>query len=183
METTDLKELWKTIPNPKKNTEQLVEMLKESNHPILKGIRRQLTLELIGFSVFLACYYTMFDGTYKPVLSNLVLILAIVTPIFHNIKGYWLYQNIKDAANLRDSLNAYLKRVNNYAVQAIGTRLIFAAGLMFFFTNGLNLGPQKLLLASCGILVIFSLQLFFLYKIWKSRIDRLKININALATI
>lgn len=182
METTDLKELWKTIPNPKKNNEQLVEMLKESNHPILKGIRKQLTLELIGFLVFLACYYTMFDGDDKPLLSNLILILAIVTPIFHNIKGYWLHQYIKDAANLKDSLNAYLKRINNYAVQAIGSRLIFAAGLMFFFTYGLNLETQKLFVASCGILVIFSLQLLFHYRIWKNRINRLKTNISALAT-
>ncbi len=179
METTELKSLWKAIPNPQKNSEQLLQMFKESNQPILRAIKNQLLFEILGFSLFLVCYYSMFDAHQKPIWVNLFLALAILAPIFHNLKGYQLYQKAFGTHSLKANLTNYLKQVNNYTVQVLICRIVFAGGLLFFFSYGLTFGPKKWLILA-GIGLIFSIQLAYLYQIWAKRINRLKANINAL---
>lgn len=181
METTDLKSLWQSIPSPAKKNEQLVAMLKENNQPVLQGIKKQLLLEGMGFLAFLACYYTMFDGAQKPIWLNLTLLLAICTPILHHIKSYQFYQSKIDATNLKVSLGTYLGRLNNYVVHVLVCRIVFAFGLLFFFSYNLNFNLQKWA-AIAAIVFVFGIQLSLLYKVWANRIKQLKANIEALDT-
>ena len=182
METTDLKALWQSIPTSTKKNEQLLGMLKESNQPVLKDIKKQLLLESIGLFLFLICFYTMFDAEQKPLWVNILLTLAISAPIVHNIKGYLMYQEKIEITNLKSSLNSYLIKLNNYVIQVLICRIIFATSIVFFFTYNLNLTPQKWLIVGM-IALTFGIQMWFLYRIWIKRINRIKSNIKALDDI
>ena len=182
METTDLKSLWQAIPTAIKKNEQLVGMLKESNQPVLKHIKKQLILESTGLFLFLICFYTMFDAEQKPIWVNILMLLAISAPIVHNIKGYLMYQEKIEATNLKASLNTYLIRIKNYTIQVLICRVIFVTGILFFFTYNIILTPQKwLMLGMIGL--VFGFQMWFLYQIWMKRINRIKLNIKSLDDI
>ena len=90
MELTELKQVWDTVEIPVKSTDDIKLMLSENNHPVLKKIRKQLTIEIIGWSVFLICYYSMFDGDHKPIWINIILVVSVLLPLIHNLLGYRL---------------------------------------------------------------------------------------------
>ena len=87
MGNDDLKTLWKEVKTPEKDANQLSNMLKAKNHPVLKSIKRQAVFEFLAFAIFLFCYYTMFDGNKKPLLINLILVFA------EEVCHYTDYQN------------------------------------------------------------------------------------------
>ena len=76
MEDDKLKSIWNSVPTAQKSNTELTEMLKERNHPVLKAIKKQALFELAAFSIFLFCYYSMFDGTEKPLLINFLLVFS-----------------------------------------------------------------------------------------------------------
>src|SRR5687768_10948718 len=108
MELDQLKSTWNTPEVSSKTTKELKTMLLESRHPVLRGIRKQFAIEIAGWSVFLLCYYTMFDGDQKPVLVNLILVIAVLCSLIHNLTGYSFSKYLISGSNIRASLEHYL---------------------------------------------------------------------------
>ena len=172
MELDQLKSTWNTPEVSSKTTEELKTMLLESRHPVLRGIRKQFAIEIAGWSVFLLCYYTMFDGDQKPVLVNLILVIAVLCSLIHNLTGYSFSKYLISGSNIRASLEHYLSKIKSFAVISVCTRLVFMAGFLLFFTYNIQFNATKyLLLGAMGL--VFLAQLVWLGNLWAKRIRTL----------
>lgn len=176
MENDDLKSLWKKVKNPEKDVNQLSNMLKAKNHPVLRSIKRQAIFEFLAFAVFLFCYYTLFDGNKKPLSINLILIFAVAFNMLNHLKGYRLQQGFRASENIKDDLKSFAAKLKSYQIQVIISKIIWVIGIMLFFTNGIELNEKKWF-AMAFIALIFILQLLIIYNIWQKRIARIKLNI------
>ncbi|MFD2147943.1 hypothetical protein [Mucilaginibacter antarcticus] len=136
MELDELKNAWQNINTPNTPAHKIATMLSENNHPVLKGIRKQVIIEVAVWSIFLLCYYTMFDGDTKPVWVNAVLVVSVLLPIIHNLMGYSFARYLINGTSLKQSLIVYLSKVKMYAVVSIGSRVILAAGFVLFLLMG-----------------------------------------------
>ncbi|TJZ63197.1 hypothetical protein FAZ15_02575 [Sphingobacterium olei] len=169
MELNDIKTTWSTVESPRVSDQEIRDMASEKMHPVLSGIRKQLTIEIIAWSIFLICYYSMFDGDKKPVWINIVLVLSVLIPIIHNLLGYRIAKYPVQGTNIRESLNRYKSKVKVYAIASIITRQIYLSGFLLFFFNGVNFNPGKYI--SLAIIIsIFLVQLFISYRIWAKRV-------------
>lgn len=177
MESDKLISTWKGITTPEKNERDLAKMLKENNHPILKAIKKQLIVEFVGFSIFMFCYYSMFDGEHKPTFVNIIIILAILFPLLHNLRAYQLQRKLKSSSNIKDDLSLFIKKTKSFALEAIIARCFFAAGVLTFFTYQIKFSESKWW-ALIIIISIITLQLVWLYSIWAKRINKLKLALN-----
>ena len=90
MEQDALKSAWQSMDANRKTNTELSTMMRESSHPVLKQIRKQLILETIAFTALLFVYYDFFDGDRKPFYANMLLVMAMLFVIAHNIMGYIL---------------------------------------------------------------------------------------------
>ena len=176
MESDNLKSIWKTVPTEQKSIVVLTQMLKESNHPVLKAIKKQVIFELVAFSFFLFCYYTMFDGAEKPLYINLILVLAIAVNMYHHLKGYQLQQYFRAGKNLNEDLKTFVARLQSYQVETIISKIVFIAGLATFFVYGIEFTEKKWWAIAC-ILIVFIGQLIWLNSIWSKRINKIKLTI------
>lgn len=61
MEIEELRKEWQSIKTPQIDLDRLKDMIIEKTHPVLSGIRKQLTMELIGWSAFLIICFTGLD--------------------------------------------------------------------------------------------------------------------------
>jgi hypothetical protein len=174
MDITELKHTWDTIRTPVKSVDDIKLMLSENRHPVLKEIRIQLTIEIIGWSVFLICYYTMFDGDRKPIWINLILIVSVLLPLVHNLMGYRFAKYLVNGTTIKESLKNYLSKVKIYAAVSIICRFLFIIGLLIFFTYGLNFNTKKYLLLTMIILLFLLIQLSVLYRLWSKRLKKLE---------
>jgi hypothetical protein len=173
MELDELKSAWNTLATPAKAEEEILSMLKENNHPVLKGIRKQLLIEVIGWSAFLLAYYTMFDGDQKPLLINMALVIAVLFSLLHNLTGYGLAKHLISGTSIRESLQHYLSKVKTYATIAVVSRAFLCAGFLLFFTYNISFTSSKYFMLGVAI-VIFIGQLMLLTRIWLTRLKRLK---------
>jgi len=176
MENDKLKSIWNSVPTVQKSNTELTEMLKERNHPVLKAIKKQALFELVAFSIFLFCYYSMLDGTEKPLLINLLLAFAIVVNMFHHLKGYRLQQHFRASENIKDDLKSFAAKLKTYQLETIINKIVFVAGMGVFFTNGIKFTANKWLAIGI-ILIIFTIQLVLLNRIWMNRIRKIKATI------
>ncbi|RZM12831.1 MAG: hypothetical protein EOO88_45105, partial [Pedobacter sp.] len=143
MNDEELKSLWKSSV-PESGTEKdILLQLQDNQHPVLRSIRNQLVIELIGWTAFLACYYSMFDGAAKPLYVNGILIISLLAPFFHNIYGYQLTKIAVDASSLLESINRNLKRFRVYAVISIISRIVFTSGFLLFLTYNIDFTSSK----------------------------------------
>lgn len=173
MELDELKEAWGSVSAPAKSNEELQLMLKENKHPVLKGIRRQLIIELTCWLAFIACYYTMFDGDRKPFFLNLILIACVMFLIVHNLMGYYFSKYLVNGANIKLSIQNYIAKVKWYAGVSVFARFLYAAGLLLFFTYGIHFNKGKYNLLG-AVIVAFAISLFWLYRLWAKRLNQLK---------
>ena len=178
MELDALKSTWNKIESPVKTPEEIQQMLKENNHPVLKGIRKQLLIEVIGWSAFLMVYYSMFDGDQKPLLINLLLVVSVGSALIHNLTGYGLSKYLVSGISVRASLQRYLLKVKTYAVISVISRILLMTGFLLFFTYNISFNAGKYLALSIGIL-LFILQLILLCRIWLRRLQRLNTTLAA----
>lgn len=178
MELDALKSAWKNIESPVKTPEEIQQMLKENNHPVLKGIRKQLLIELIVWSAFLMVYYTMFDGDQKPLLINILLVVSVGSALVHNLTGYGLSKYLVAGTSVRASLQHYLLKVKTYAVISVISRILLMAGFLLFFSYNISFNTSKYLALSIAIL-LFILQLILLCRIWLQRLKRLNTTLTA----
>jgi hypothetical protein len=173
MELDDLKNTWQNVKTPQISAGDIKAMLSENNHPVLKGIRMQVIIEVAAWSVFLLCYYTMFDGDAKPIWINVILVVSVLFPVIHNLMGYSFARYLVNGNSLKESLTIYLAKVKLYAAISISSRVLLAAGFIIFFTYGLSLNAARFYsLAIIG--AIFLVQLFILYRIWAKRLSNIK---------
>ncbi|KIO76122.1 hypothetical protein TH53_16735 [Pedobacter lusitanus] len=173
MELNDIKSTWNTTKTPEMSETAIQAMLSENKHPVLKGIRKQLTIELLGWGIFLSCYYTMFDGNLKPMWVNILLILSVLFPILHNLTGYRFAKYLIHGTSLRESLKNYLSKVKIYAVIAVISRQIYLTGLLLFFTYGLSFNTSRYLSLTV-ITLIFLVQLWLSVRLWTKRLNHLR---------
>lgn len=174
METANLKSIWQGMSTPQKDKEELNLMLKKNSHPILAAIKKQIIVELIGFIVFLFCYFSMFDGATKPLGINLFIITTILLQLFYGYKGYLMRSKFKSSTNLNDDLENFTIKLKSYRHQVILARTLFAVGLLIFFSYNIHFSASKIS-ALAFIVVIFSVQLWVLYRVWSKRISRLEL--------
>jgi hypothetical protein len=172
MNLDEFKSTWKGMDLPPKTNDEIKLMLQENRHPVLKRIRKQLTIELIGSAAFLLCYYTLFDGIDKPMFINAILIAALVVSIAHTLYGYQLAKYPDNASSLKSSLERQLQRFKLYALGSLISKTFYAAGLLLFFTYSIQLTTVKYC-SLATIIVLFLTQLAFLYRIWAKRLKSL----------
>ncbi|WP_069658892.1 hypothetical protein [Arcticibacter eurypsychrophilus] len=173
MELEDLKSSWNNLETPVKTSEEIKKMLLENNHPVLKGIRRQLSLEIAGWSLFLMCYYTMFDGDLKPLIINIILVICALLPLIHNLTGYRFAKYLLNGTTIQQSLENYFSKVKKYAIISILTRIVYASGLLLFFTYNIQFTTGKQVLLG-GLMLFLGIQLYFLYVLWRRRLRQLE---------
>lgn len=163
------------MPTPdKKTNEEIIYMLEEKHHPVLKEIRTQITIEIVGFSAFLLCYFSAFDGATKPFYINLILIFSILASLIHNLYGYRLSNRPVDGSDILNSLKNGIRKTKIYGFRSIINRLIFTSGLMLFFSYNIKFTPSKFYLLAGAIIAITLIQIILLNKIWKKRVQKLK---------
>lgn len=175
MELDDLKSDWKNLDSDTKPAEALREMIQGNNHPVLKGIKKQLGIETTFFLVFLLIYYSGFDGNQKPLYANVLLVTSMLLVIVHNILGYRSAQNIVSGFDLTESLKNYLTRIRRYAVVSVVSRVAAFLCLISFFSSTVPFFSKRhLILLGVALLIIF-VQVFFLSTLWKKRIGSLEL--------
>ena len=174
MEIDNLKSTWQDISAPQKKEEELDLLLKKNSHPVLTSIKKQIIIELFGFTAFLFCYFTMFDGETKPIAINLTIMGAVLLQLFYGYKGFLMQSRFKSSTNLNDNLQSFMKHLKSYRLQVLLARTTFAIGFITFFTYDISFSALKWLFLAF-IIVIFVVQLCLLYRIWSKRIGRLEL--------
>ncbi|MEO7212945.1 hypothetical protein [Mucilaginibacter sp.] len=169
MELDDFKSAWKSVEFPMKGDREILSMIRESKHPVLKKIRRQLTIEVAGLTVFLACYWSLFDGASKHFFVNLLLVITLLATIWYNIYGYYIAKNIVDGPNLQASFQKYLRRMSGYALGSIFSKAFYAFSLIVFFTSGVSFHLSTYF-ALGTIAILFTIQLTLLSRMWAKRL-------------
>jgi hypothetical protein len=179
MELEDLKDGWNSVVLQPKTANELRLMLKENKHPILKRIRRKIIIETVGWSAFLLCYYTMFDGDTKPLIANIILIVSILAALLHNIAGYDFSKNLVADADIKTAMQVYIKKMKHHVIVNILLRVIFISGLLTFFCWNVTMDLRRYLLLGAGIALLIA-QLVMLNNIWAERIRSLSRSITVL---
>lgn len=153
----------------KQNIKQMMNAL----NPTLKGIRKQLILETILWVIFLVVYYDFFDGHLKPLIWNVLLVLSVLLVLVHNILGYRIAENPINGPNIRQSFEQYLTRIRKYSMLSIASRALAITILFAYFLSTVESPGKKY--GSIGfLLLIIFIQVYFLNKVWASRINHVK---------
>ena len=171
-----LKEAWKGAGTSTKSTADIKEMLKENKHPVLKKIKRQMIVEIVGFSIFGLVYYDFFDGHQKPLYANVILVVSLLLVIFHNLIGYMNARRSVKGNNLRVSLEKYQRQLRTFALISILSRIIYTAGLTIFFVNMID----TRLWALFFLLALLGLQVLILLRMWRNRLRAINITVGSL---
>jgi hypothetical protein len=161
-----LKTAWNAIPE--EHTTDI-----KVKHPVLKDIRRQLTIETISYSIFLVVYYDFFDGNNKSFTLNAVLVVSVLLLLLHNIAGYMITKNNVGSDNLKQSLTTYLEKLKRYAVLSVVSRVLAFSGIMLFFTANITWTSGKYY-GLALIICLLGIQIFSLRKIWAGRINKIR---------
>lgn len=172
MELDDLKLEWKTIKTISTNDESLLLMLQENKHPVLKGMRNQIKIEVTAWTLFFLCYYSMFDGGTKPIWVNLFLIISVLGTIGHSLYGYHYNKYQTNGMDVKSALEVLYNRLKKYAWFTLIVRANFILGLLVFFTYGIHFTTIKYLLLGF-ICIVFLYQLFALYQLWNRRMQQI----------
>lgn len=142
-------------------------LLHERQHPVLKQIRKQMIIELVGFILFLTAYYDFFDGARKPLYANILLVSAMLTVIAVNIIGYVFTKQGVPGENVRELLERHLAKLQTYAVVAVLARALMMLSVVVFFKG------------SAIVVILFIGMLVLLVRLWVKRIRRIKAVYNA----
>lgn len=180
MERDALISAWQAAETTSKNNAELISMLKDGQHPVLKHIRRQLIIEIIAFTVFLFLYYDFFDGDQKPLYANLLIAGGMSLVVVHNILGYVYTRRTFTGNNIKQSLENYLVSLKKHATISIMCRALMAGCLLLFFVSVINFTANKYWSLAALILILF-VQLIVLRGIWLGRIAKIRSVIDSLS--
>ncbi|TWF45317.1 hypothetical protein FHW36_1011247 [Chitinophaga polysaccharea] len=176
-----LKSYWDNTPTPNRNILEIQALAEKKTSPVIRSIRKQLTIEIVGYSAFLLVYYDFFDGHKKPLSLNLLLVAAMLLLLAHNAFGYTLSKRPVLGENLLDNLRTKSLQIKQYAVISISSKILAMAGIFSFF---LGMGIQwnnARYAALAAITGIVALQGFLLWKVWAARIKRMNATIAELS--
>lgn len=179
MEHDTLKSAWQGITTNRKTNMELNSMMRESGHPVLKRIRKQLILETLSFTVLLFVYYDFFDGDRKPFYANVLLVTAILFVLLHNIVGYVLTKHPVKGNSIKQSLENQLLKLKAYAAVSVASRVLTVACLLLFFTSVITFTTDKYWMLA-AIILLLVIQIALLSGIWMKRIGQLRSTINSL---
>ena len=179
MELDEMKSYWNAGVTDQKSNEEIRLMFKENRHPVLKGIRQQITIELLGFTAFLLCYYSMFDGQDKPMVINIMLVTALLAQLMHHLYGYLLTKNMVSDASISVSLSVFIRKFSAYVFGSLLLRASLLAAIVIFFTYNTHFSTFRYycLVAIC---LIFLMQLLLQYRIHAKRIVHLRGTLQAI---
>jgi len=179
MNIEELRSEWQSIKTPQIDLDRLKDMTIEKSHPVLSRIRKQLIMELIGWSAFVVICFTGLDAEQKPILANAILLLSVTLPMIFNVYGYWLSKEIIAGPDISLSLQNRIIALKNFAVISVLLRIILICGVAYFFLSTVDITQGKLMLLGAGsVFLIFPL--YLLVRIWKNRICKLKDNLRLL---
>lgn len=173
MATDPLQSAWQQIPAETTNSKAIKSMIQTGNHPVLKGIRRQLIIETAAFAALLVVYYDIFDGDRKPFIANVLLVAGLVLSIVHNLIGYRLTGSRLQGDTLIASVQKQLAKLKRYAVLSVLSRGLAGVCLLLFFSMAITYTTSKYWILA-GIVLFFAIQLFVLYRLWTRRIGKLQ---------
>jgi len=179
MDLEDLKSDYKKgVVENLKTTENLNKMKESGNHPVLKGIKKQLIFESIIWVFLLVVFYDIFDGHLKSIVWNGLLIVSILLLLFHNISGYILVKNPIFGENIKESLEKYLSKIKTFSFISIASRVFAITIFLGFLTSNTTWEFNKILLFSGMFLLTIATQIYFLRKVWNKRIDVIENTLN-----
>lgn len=179
MEIEELRKEWQSIETPQIELDRLKDMTMEKSHPVLSAIRKQLTIELIGWSAFLIICFTGLDADRKPILANAILLISVTLPILCNIYGYQLSKALIAGPDISSSLKNRIGSLRRFALISVVLRMMLISGVGYFFISTVNITEGKLMLLGVGsVFLIFPL--YMLVRIWTKRIDKLSSNLRLL---
>lgn len=169
MNLEDLKSAYGNAGGENVSKDRLQWMTRARNHPSLKGMRKQLIIESVFWTVFLMIYYDFFDGHLKPIIWNVVLVFAVLLLLLHSILGYSISMYVINGQTIKESLGKYLQKIRIYAYISIVSRVIAIIAVMLFFASSITFNSTKYWpLAAICLIVLF--QVYALQKVWSHRI-------------
>ncbi|MDQ1085514.1 MULTISPECIES: hypothetical protein [unclassified Siphonobacter] len=170
MNIDELKNDWKSI-KPENAGMKEQPMIKKGNNQ-LNAIRLRLVIEMVSYLVFLAVYYTMFDGDKKPLYANWLLIGSFLMVIIHSLMGYLAAKNIVSGESILQSMTNYHKKLKGYAMISLLTRTVSLICLLIFFVSSVELDIKKNWML-VGLVLLVATQAYINYKIWLARIKKI----------
>ncbi len=174
----DLEDLKKNYKNEglseKKSAGSLMQMKKWNNHPILKGIKRQLIFESIIWAIILIVFYDFFDGHLKSLLWNVILVCAIVLVLLHNILGLLIVKSPINDTVILLSLKNYLRRIKRYANLSIVSRVLAVIVFTSYLMSTADWNMKKIGITAIAFFCLVAIQVIMLRKVWKKRVDTIK---------
>jgi len=172
MNIEELRNEWQSIKTPQIDLDRLKDMTIEKSHPVLSGIRKQLTMELMGWSAFLIICFTGLDADQKPILANAILVISVTLPMIFNIYGYRLSKELIAGPDISSSLQNRIDSLKRFAIASVVLRIMLITGVGYFFISTINITPSKLILLGTGSMFLM-IPLYLLVRIWKKRIGKL----------
>jgi hypothetical protein len=172
MELDDFKSYYAQTGKHEKDKETLMEIVRSGN-PVSKSIRKQLIIESVLFTGFLLVYYDFFDGHLKPLFWNILLVLAIVLVLVHNVLSYFLINKPVNGPDIQLSLKRNLQRIRNYSILSIASRVTAIIIISGYFLTTVRWNERKYWIIGF-ILLLICIQVYILGKIWLCRINRIK---------
>ncbi|SKC09314.1 hypothetical protein [Dyadobacter psychrophilus] len=170
MNLDELKNDWKSI-QPEHTGMKEQPMLKKGTSQ-LNAIRLRLVIEIVSYILFLAVYYTMFDGDKKPLYANFLLVGSFLLVIIHSLTGYLAAKNIVSGEDILQSMIKYHKKLKGYAMVSLLTRTVSLICLLIFFVSSVELDTEKNWML-IGLLLLVAFQAYINHKIWSARINRI----------
>lgn len=170
MNIDELKNDWKNL-KPENTGLKEQPMIKRGNNQ-LNAIRVRLAIEMVSYLLFLAVYYTMFDGDKKPLYANFLLVASFLMVIIHSLTGYLAAKNIVSGEDILQSMTKYHKKLKGYAVISLLTRTVSLICLLIFFVSSVELDTEKNWMLF-GLVLLVAIQAYINYKIWSGRIKRI----------
>jgi uncharacterized membrane protein len=179
MEIEEIRKEWQSIRTPQIDLDRLRDMTLEKSHPVLSSIRKQFTIELIGWSAFLIVCFTGLDADQKPILTNAILILSVTLPMIFNIYGYRLSKELIAGPDISSSLKNRIALLRRFAIVSVVLRIMLITGVGYFLISTVNITQGKLTLLAAGS-VVSIFQLYLLVRIWKKRMGKLSCTLTLL---
>jgi hypothetical protein len=129
MEIEELRKEWKSIKAPQIDIDRIKDMTIAKSHPVLSGIRKQFTIESIGWSAFLVICFTGSDADQKPILTNVLLIISVTLPIIFNVYGYQLSKELIEGPDISSSLQNRMDSLKRFAMVSVLLRIVLIIGV------------------------------------------------------
>ena len=172
MNIEELKNDWKNLQPDNTGMKEQSMLKRGKGNSQLNAIRLRLVIEMVSYVLFLAVYYTMFDGDKKPLYANLLLVGSFLMVIIHSMAGYLAAKNIISGENILQSMTKYHKKLKGYAMVSLLTRTVSLICLLIFFLSSVELDTKKnwILL---GLVLLVAIQAYINYKLWFARIKKI----------